>query len=657
MFSGVSPFLFGERDQMTNSYTIGNVHYENFGPFEDATVDFSEPGITVIEGNIVGKRGCCSNGSGKSFLMDGVAWALYGRCIRERYDGDKVIRLDSSGGTCVTVELKGIDTVSIRRYRKHPLHKDSVVLLVKGHDVSRGTTAQTTLAIENLIGIDFTSFLNSVAFGVREDIKSFFSAPDSERKQILEKLLGLELYSEAEKVARRRLREFATKLEEFTTRRTELQAIISEREALLKGFAESDSKEELEKKVNTAVTSLKDFNKRIVLVQQRLGLLDESIADKETAAQAKIKQHDQNHAEYTGKKTNLERAQRNAENEVATIQGQQKLIDMRKDKIKKLSGVACPTCSQPVSKAQTDAMLKSTDAEMKIRISKRLTFEMVIDQSKANLSDLVEPTEPSFPELESLNTQKENEQKKFSELSSARNIEGARLTEMKAELGRIENQATEMRASISDAKEELVETDKKYAVLQAKADRIQFWVEGFGNQGLKSFLIEAEVPSINRLATSYARRLLGDGATVCISPTKELKTKGVIREELTVEGIIPGCTNTYAGASKGQKHRLDLCLVLAFRDIVSSRSVKAFKQMFLDELFDGLDKSGCETVVELLKELSHDCPVIMVTHDQRIKPAGNRFIMVHHEKGKAKILARGAQSATVIVGRPQKKSV
>ena len=61
-----------------SAYKFGKVTLHEFGPFEDATVDFSVPGITAVCGVIANKRGCSDNGAGKSLLaMDAPAWCVW----------------------------------------------------------------------------------------------------------------------------------------------------------------------------------------------------------------------------------------------------------------------------------------------------------------------------------------------------------------------------------------------------------------------------------------------------------------------------------------------------------------------------------------------------------------------------------------------------
>jgi len=642
-------------------YVVGVTRYENFGPFQDATVDFSKPGLTVIEGLIDKKRGCDSNGAGKSFLFDGVVWALYGRCIREKYSGDDVIRVGQKGGTCVTVTIKGDVTITVKRHRKHPVHKDNVLLFVGGENVTRGTNPETTLAIEQAIGMDFLSFVNSVAFGARDDVKSFFVAPDSERKKIMEKILGLELYAEAEKVARRRAREAAESMNTLNSTRTTLQATIAEKKAKLDQMKNSQSKAELEVEHKRQALVVKKLETSITQIDVLISTLNAGLEEETEKAQDAVRKYERALADYNNAKLKAETEKRRAEREIATIDGQQKQIEARKQKITAQAGKNCPTCQQVVAKKLTDTMIAACDDEMKAHRSARLKFELVLDQQDAVLKDLKAPVEPEFPQIDEKKEQLQKERLRRTETVGKKNTESAKLKQIGDEIARLETMASDLKDELKDAEKELADTDKQYRELEVKVNELQFWVDAFGNSGLKSFLIEAEIPAINEKATGYARRLLGDGAHVRLSATKELKSRAALKEELTVEGYIPGCTNSYNGASKGQRKRLDLCLVLAFRDLVASRTSKAFRQMFVDELFDGLDRSGCESVVTLLRDIVKDCPISMITHDPRIKPAGDQFIFVHHngslDNPVAKILAHGATQATIPVGKPLKKTI
>ena len=177
----------------------------------------SLPGLTAVEGEITGVAGCGSNGSGKSALAEAPVWAITGNLLRSRCKGDDVIRIGSKGGCLVDTTLHGAHTIRIVRHRGHAVHGNKVFLFVDGKDVSRGTSTQTDAAIARELGLDFTTFCNTVAFGARSDVKSFFSATDAERKQVMDRLLGLEAFERARSLASKRLNDAKSRLDTLMT--------------------------------------------------------------------------------------------------------------------------------------------------------------------------------------------------------------------------------------------------------------------------------------------------------------------------------------------------------------------------------------------------------------------------------------------------------
>ena len=108
------------------SYQIGKVTYTDFGPFESVALDFNVPGLTVVEGVIENMPGCSSNGAGKSMIFDGPVWAIWGRCIREKYKGDDLIRIGAKWCSVKVELIGGPQLLTVTRYRKHPKFEDQL---------------------------------------------------------------------------------------------------------------------------------------------------------------------------------------------------------------------------------------------------------------------------------------------------------------------------------------------------------------------------------------------------------------------------------------------------------------------------------------------------------------------------------------------------
>jgi DNA repair exonuclease SbcCD ATPase subunit len=633
---------------------IGPVVLHNLGPFEHVEFDLSKPGLTGVEGVMHDRPGCTSNGSGKSWLLDGVSWVCFDRPLRDRYGKDDLIRLQfrskGSGETELVTDARGQPArpsdgsfgrvhvvgaavpIVIERYRAHPTEGNRARLIIDGEDVTRGRDSMTNTAIEDALGMDYRAFVNSIAFGAREDVKSFFSATDTERKAILDKLLGMELYAAAQAHTRNELRALTIELEESARMRTTLEGRVEEQERILAGLAEQED--------DDPEFRWRRSRMRAVLAQLQRERVEGSVgeaqlmveAEEENASGARTA-HEEALASYRTQRRGLEERRRGKAQERG-----ERLSDARQaqEAIDRWDGLKgkCPTCEQTVPRtlvvrSQREAIARRDEAQGDVDELRRA--EAALGESLRGLS------EPSPPDLPELAEAREQLQAWREELRAwVGTVEGLETASDAArrELERAEGQRASVEERIENLRESLRVAQEEDAEKQAQADRLEFWVEGFGPGGVRSFLIENEIPEINRVATGYAQRLLGNGASVRLSATRQLKGGGE-REELGVEAVIPGCTITYAGASKGQRKRLDLALLLAFREIVGRRFAKSFDQLFADELFDGLDDAGEDAVVEMLREISVNCPVTLVTHSDVLKAAADRLLVVHHENGVA----------------------
>jgi DNA repair exonuclease SbcCD ATPase subunit len=658
-----------------SSYRFGRVTYQNFGPFAHAEVDFSAPGLTVIEGDVAGLRGCDSNGAGKSFLLDGIAWATFGRCIRAKYAGDEVMRrvyapdesgtlqvvLDKKGkpeydplGTAVSVELVGgPQEIRYTRYRKHPTYKDTLRLWVGGKEVTQGRNSMTEGSLETILGMDFTTFSNSVAFGARDDIKSFFTAPDTEKKAILDRILGLEVYAEAHQIARNRLREVEAALEGPTKWVTTLEAQIEAYTAVLDSNPEQ-SEEDCEQQIEEQKQRCDELAESVRCLSESRKVLEAQLSEMDAARKESLAQFKADRCELQDElgrvtdrlgdlRSSCSRVMRDLDSYSAE---RVKLKDSVRDK-------TCPTCHQPMALEGIETMLSELEAKTKAAQARSSELERQREQLQAQQQKLkqdlqfFDATEPVFPLYDE--TRSEFESVRGDLRVTQRSLEHAeeRLTDLTNRLVERRRRQQEIEDKCSQAKRDLKKASREISEIESDRARLELCVELFGPTGLRSFLVESAIPQINQTATSYARRLCGDGAVVRLKATTKLKSKkGIEREKLSIIGSIPGCADTYDGASKGQKKRLDLALLMAYRDIVSKRSTRGVEQLFADELFDGLDASGTAGVIDLLRELSSESPVILVTHDQRLKSVGDRAIVVQHRNGTASIEGSSAPITT-----------
>ncbi|MSQ22121.1 MAG: SMC family ATPase [Dehalococcoidia bacterium] len=176
---------------------------------------------------------CGANGHGKSSLLDAMTWALWGDAVHKPQEelvhlGEQDMRVEMeflAGGT----EAQGGQRYRvIRRYARgrgpragatslelHLATGDADPSTGSGQgfrSVSGNSVRETESAIEKLVGMDYTTFVNS-AFLVQNRADEFTTKRPAERQRVLGKILGLDLYDRLQEQARQKARMLAADIQ------------------------------------------------------------------------------------------------------------------------------------------------------------------------------------------------------------------------------------------------------------------------------------------------------------------------------------------------------------------------------------------------------------------------------------------------------------
>lgn len=175
--------------------TIESIRLRNFRSIREAFFRPLEDGISVIMG---------SNGAGKTTLLAGLLFALYG----VRPPGASMASLrrknsDTAEECSVSVVFKHLDQeIEVIRELKGSNNRVVLNIFVDGVETTVTSVGSGDAWIRQRLGIDANSFLT--AFAVRQkELDSLINATPAVRKQIIEKLAGIEVINEALKNARK----------------------------------------------------------------------------------------------------------------------------------------------------------------------------------------------------------------------------------------------------------------------------------------------------------------------------------------------------------------------------------------------------------------------------------------------------------------------
>lgn len=175
-------------------------------------------------------------------------------------------------------------------------------------------------------------------------------------------------------------------------------------------------------------------------------------------------------------------------------------------------------------------------------------------------------------------------------------------------------------------------------ILSVRMEYNSYWIDGFGNKGVKSLLLDQVAPFITERTNEYLEYLTNGSASLDFETQTTLKS-GEKRDKINLSLVYKNAANSYIGASGGESRRLDISLLCALSDLNARRAGNPIHLRLLDEPFDNLDSLGCEQVVALLKEkiLPKSDTVLVMSHNDDLKSLFDQRIMVIKENGISRI--------------------
>ena len=164
---------------------------EGFLSYQEAVeIDFTSFDLACVTGE---------NGAGKSSILDGITWALFGRA---RKHDESVINLNSS--KAVVSLVFGYEGNQYRVTRTNPRGGTSQLELLIQDDsnteihwktLTERTLRETDQRIVDILRLDYESFVNA-SFFLQGEADQFTQQTPASRKRILSRILGLEIWEE-----------------------------------------------------------------------------------------------------------------------------------------------------------------------------------------------------------------------------------------------------------------------------------------------------------------------------------------------------------------------------------------------------------------------------------------------------------------------------
>jgi len=672
---------------------------KNFLSHSHSVVDFNNFDIALIVGAYDGNEDQ-SNGAGKTAVLDGIMWSLFGKSRHRKKDG--IVKRDTK---CCEVEFSfKIEKKLYRiiRRRDKVLGESDVIFEQwnnsKYENISCDTNTATDKKIIETINVNSDVFINSVYFK-QNDISLFAEAKPSQRKDILRALLRMEKWDSYQKRAREMKNSFKGKLTEKENLsvsvdiiKEEIKKCANELAKLKKDIGDINKEYDTNKSnlsqlreeyyrihdSNNTLSDLKSLQNKLAEAQSRLKEIDKSKKNNdaiikkgtedisalqfkmaklndfiESASSIDIDSTRKNLMAGRTKEKILEKKVSDLKKEVSledecdscgklltaqdkkdiTIKRQKKFEEaqakhakvkmelqkfekqaaLREDKVKKSHEAALEK-----SKVALRGSKIKAEVERCARENKRLDEEIKILKAKdyeKQISDLKlkfdkDKCEKMMNEITNIDSILEKLIRKKDDL----NIKYGSLTTKKKELIEKEKQQIKLNKEISDCQEQFAIYDKLYSY--------------FGKEGVQAVIIENVIGELEEYANNTLSKICNEPTAIKIK-TQRQNDNGSWSETFDIEVTAGGRTDEFDTFSGGEKFRISFALRLALSKILSKRMGGALKFLLLDEVSSSLDDKGLEMFITIVKQLSGDLKILVISHDEKLKESFDDILVVN----------------------------
>lgn len=577
---------------------IKNLTVRNFMSVGNQTqaIDFDKGQLTLVLGenmDLGGDDTGARNGTGKTTIINGLSYAIYGQALTNIKKDNLVNKINSKGMLCtVTFEKNGVE-YHIERGRKPNLLKFTIngkEQVQSDLDESQGDSRETQKAIEECFSMSHDMFKHLVALNTYTE--PFLSMKAADQRTIIEQLLGITQLSEKAEALKEQIR--ATK-DAISTENTKIETIKASNNKIQQSIESLERKKKLwdetkEKSVNDLVKSidaLKSINIDIEIGNQRL-LVD-----------------------WNKKNTEINNLTALIAKQTAALEKEQKILEKLERELTMLAEHKCHSCGQEIHDEKHESMVAAKAQQV-------LDSQASLKEHEDEIAALVETLEPLGEVGPCPIVEYDTLEDALNHKSTLDSLEKD-LAAKKAEQNPYEEQIEELKNSAVQEIDWNVINE-----LGRVKDHQEFLHKLLTNKDsfVRKRIIDQNLAFLNQRLTYYLDK-------IGLPHTVEFQN------DLSVIITLIGQDLDFDNLSRGERNRLILSMSWAFRDVWENL-YHPINLLFIDELVDsGMDASGVESSIAVLKKMTRerDKNVFLISHRDDLTSRVNHVLKVIKENG------------------------
>jgi len=511
------------------------------------------------------------NGAGKSTILDALCFGLFGKPFRKI---NKPQLLNSINARDAVVEIEF--NIGQKRYKVIRGIKPNVFEIYL-NDVLLNQDAASKdyqeILEKNILKLNYKSFTQVVILGSASFVP-FMQLSAADRRTIIEDLLDIQIFSSMNAIVKEKM----SALKDGITKSKYDIKLVDEKINLQMQNIEENNKNrvaEIQKRVQEVAESnlhIQQLEKDIELINKHIDVLQGKVGDKKEKLDKKAK--------------GLFQIKGKVQTNIARNEKEIQFYESNHD---------CPTCKQSITSDWKDSQVKEKTEK--------------IDTQRTGLQEIDE-------ELNKVN----NEVKSITDIINHINAHNGEIIRHNSTITSINQYISKLNGELGELNEKRVGTegaDQKLTELKQELETYnQLYKEQLSEKhyhefagtllkdgGIKTRIIKQYLPIMNKLINKYLTAM-DFFVNFNINENFEETIKSRHRDEFS-----------YANFSEGEKQKIDLSLLFTWRQIAKLKNSTNTNLLILDEVFDSsLDSTSVELLMSLLKELSSDTNVFVISH-------------------------------------------
>lgn len=593
-------------------------------------VDLDQRGLVLITGHSSDEGS--ANGSGKSSLANkGIVWTLFGQTaggtkgddvINSRATSDEcygeIIFRSANGELCLVHRSRKPAGLALRKFST--LEEELV-------DLSLKTQAETQLLINQELGRDFKSFIQTDFFGQGRE-KSFLALSPAHQTELLEQILPIEDLSKWVKYAKEEQKKLKDQISKVEGETNYTKGSVHQMTRFLHDLRGKITQFDISREaaILQRQKDLSDYEQAVAQKKQRLEIVRHGLDQlpvHHCANVDAVKKH------YDGFTQSIREARANLT--ICQSTDQQLKLERESTSAKLMDiDVTCPTCNQPLAEDVRDSLLMQQH-EIRGKLAQLdgdlKNVNVALKGWNHHISDLDSQQECAKGSYDNIVTVLNQRNTLTVEITALEDeIDPSKYTAIVTELDQLEATKNPHEKELQDKEEQASIMNVKLRCLEEKLNKLNeeyehlsFWTDTFG-KNFKNFLFKRACPFLQSRAAHHLCELGNEQLKVEFSTSKTLKS-GDEKSGFSVLAYSEMGGKGFDNLSGGEQQIVSFAVGLALADLAETQAQGPSHFLILDEPFMALDDRNCENLVNYLSnELSYRREtILLISNEDNLK--------------------------------------